>query len=242
MIDDETLFAWLDGELPQEEAARIEAAVAADPALARKAEAHRALRGRLAAAFDPIAGQPVPERLLRAVRPPAEVVDLDAVRAARAAQTPGPPRKAGWMAAAAALLVGLCTGYLAHSSSTGLTAERGGALIAAAPVAHALDTQLASAGAAAGPVQIGLTFRDAGGAVCRSFAAPAASGVACHGAQGWLVRALFARPEQKDGSYRMAGSADPALLAYVDSIIAGDPMDAAAEASAKAAGWRGAGS
>ena len=239
MIEDETLFAWLDGELAPEEAARVAAAVAANPALARKAEAHRALRGRLQATFDPVTQEAVPERLLRAVRPPAEVVDLAAVRAARAAAAGEPPRKAGWMTAAAALLVGLVAGYLARPAASGPAVERGGALAPAPPVADALETQLASAGSNdAGPVRIGLTFRDTAGTLCRSFTAPTASGVACHGGRGWAVRALFARPQVAEGRYRTAGAADPALLAYVDSIIAGEPMDAAAEARAKASGWR----
>ena len=44
MVTDETFFAWLDGELDGEEAKRVVAEVDADPALAEKAEQHRALQ------------------------------------------------------------------------------------------------------------------------------------------------------------------------------------------------------
>jgi anti-sigma factor RsiW len=62
-ITDETLAAYADGELERGEAAQVAAAVAADPALAAKIEAHRALRSRLAAHYAPLAEQPMPPHL-----------------------------------------------------------------------------------------------------------------------------------------------------------------------------------
>ena len=47
MVEEEKFFAWLDGELPAEEAARVEAEVAANPELSRKAEEHRAMAAKL---------------------------------------------------------------------------------------------------------------------------------------------------------------------------------------------------
>ena len=43
-IDDATILAWLDGELPAADAARVEAAVAADTELTALADAHRAVQ------------------------------------------------------------------------------------------------------------------------------------------------------------------------------------------------------
>ncbi len=40
------------------------------------------------------------------------------------------------------------------------------------------------------------------------------------------------------GHYRMAVGSDPALAATIDSMIAGEPFDAAQEKAAKDAGWR----
>src|SRR6476620_1674840 len=83
MNDDEKFFAWLDGELGPAEAAEMEAKVAADPALKRLADQHRALGSQLRSAFDPVAEAPVPERLQAALRPSAQVIDLGAARRAR---------------------------------------------------------------------------------------------------------------------------------------------------------------
>ena len=42
-MDELKFFAWLDGELPPEEADQVAAAVDADPELRGRAEAHRSL-------------------------------------------------------------------------------------------------------------------------------------------------------------------------------------------------------
>jgi len=69
MNEDERFFAWLDGELGAAEAAEVEAAVAANPRLARMAEHHRGFGARLRETFDTVADTPVPERLRDAVKP-----------------------------------------------------------------------------------------------------------------------------------------------------------------------------
>ena len=61
--DDEILMAYADGELDPARRAEIDAAIAKDPALARRVEQQRALRARLAGAFAKVLDQPVPERL-----------------------------------------------------------------------------------------------------------------------------------------------------------------------------------
>lgn len=60
----EELTALADGELSGEEAARVEAAVAADPALAQRLEAERALRAALRGHLEPVAHEPVPDALI----------------------------------------------------------------------------------------------------------------------------------------------------------------------------------
>src|SRR5436305_13690654 len=101
---DEKFFSWLDGELSGDEAAEMEARVAASPELSAMAEKHRAMQARLKAAFDPIAEAPVPERLHAAVRPQAEVVDFGT--AARACETQRWGSLPQWAAMAATLAVG----------------------------------------------------------------------------------------------------------------------------------------
>ena len=58
MPSDEKFFAWLDGELDADEAARIQAEVAADAKLGELAAQHRALRARLEETFGAILDDP----------------------------------------------------------------------------------------------------------------------------------------------------------------------------------------
>ncbi|HET8612586.1 MAG TPA: anti-sigma factor, partial [Sphingomonas sp.] len=173
-IGEEELVAWIDGELEGPEAERVARAVAENPALAARAEAHRRLASRLQAAFAPIAEEPVALR----VAPPAPVVSLAEERARRG----GPPRR--WAlpgAIAASLLVGVLVGHQTWGGGAGV-ADRADALALAAPIGHALDTQLSGA---SGPVRIQLSFRDQAGDYCRSFTARHFGGVACRADGGW---------------------------------------------------------
>ena len=230
-MDDEKFFAWLDGELGPAEAAEMDAKVAGDPELKRLAEQHRALGSQLRSAFDPIAGAPVPERLQAAVRPSAQVIDLGAARRARSM-----PALAQWTAMAATLAIGIFVGTRLPDQTAAPVQVEAGRLYAAASLDKALDTQLASA--PEGDVRIGLTYRDSAGEICRTFTAPAGSGLACRNGSRWRMKGLFAAPEGQSGDYRMAAGMDPNLAALVGSTMAGEPLDAAQERAAKAKGWK----
>lgn len=67
-ITDHELQAYVDGELAPDDAARVEAACAADPALAARLERERRLRERMRGAFDSVLGEPVPDRLTALLR------------------------------------------------------------------------------------------------------------------------------------------------------------------------------
>lgn len=237
MIDDEKLYSWIDGELSPDEAARIEAAVSADPALRAKADAQRALRERLRAAFAPIADSPAPEAMVAHIRGArmADVVDLDTERARRAPPPAAPLRR--WSAIAASLIAGLIGGYALNIAPQGPAVERDGAMMASSALAKALDHQLASA-PTDGEVKVQLTFRDTTGRLCRSFSSDATTGVACREGNDWAVRALFGRAAAKEGAYRQASTSDARVAAYMDSIIQGEVFDASQEREARAAGWQ----
>ena len=231
MNDDEKFFAWLDGELGPAEAAEMEAKVAADPALKRVADQHRALGSQLRSAFDPVAEAPVPERLQAALRPTAQVIDFGAARRARSM-----PAVAQWTTMAATLAIGIFLGTRVPQESSAPVRVEAGKLYAAASLNHALDTELASA--PTGDVRIGVTYRDSAGEICRTFVAPAGSGLACRNSGRWLMKGLFAAPEGQGSDYRMAAGMDPNLAALVDSTMAGAPFDAIEEKAAKAKGWK----
>jgi hypothetical protein len=224
-MTDEMLMAYADGELNPLEAKRVEAAIAADPALAARVEAHRRLRATLADAFAGVPAEPLPERL----RAPLEtnVVQL------RPRAAPSRPAWASLAAAmAASLLVGLGLGTQVPS---GPIAEQGGALVARGSLASALDSQ--SSGAP-GDTRILLSFQDRGGRFCRTFDSRAASGIACRDSGRWAVIRTRAGSAASAGEYRQANSPTAALFAEAQEMMAGEPLDAAAEATARERGWR----
>lgn len=72
-FDDETLVAFVDGELDEASARDVAAAVAADAGLAARVEAFRQSAMMVQAAFARVIDEPVPERLLLAARGAAAV-------------------------------------------------------------------------------------------------------------------------------------------------------------------------
>lgn len=229
MISDERFFAWLDGELAPADAAAIDALVDADPKLQRRAEAHRALGGRLAGAFNPIAEAPVPAHLFGAAEQRvAEVVDFGAARERRARHMPA---RMQWAAMAATLAIGIVAGSMIDPGTPSPIARENGQLVASGELEQALYARLASAPADEG-ARIGLTFRNAAGDLCRSFADEGAAGLACHKSGDWRIHGLFQTGEGQQGEYRMAAGLDPRLGELIDSIMAGEPLDAAAERKA----------
>ncbi len=235
MIADEKFFAWLDGELPPEEAAQVEAELAARPDLARLAEQHRAMQAQLKGAFDTVAQAHVPESLAAAVRSDeAKIIDFAEARRARESRNWGSP--AQWAAMAATLAIGIFVGTAMPQQGSAPVEVRGGKIYAASALSTALSEDLASA--PRGEVRIGMTFRNHSGAVCRTFFDAQASGLACQHNGRWEMRGLFAAPEGQGSTYRMASSMDPNLAAMVDSTIAGEPFDAGQEKAARLRHWQ----
>ncbi len=249
-FSDETLMAYADGELPDPVRSEIERALVDDPALAARVAQHRALREDVFAAFAPIVDEPVPAALLAAAMP-GKVSDLDAARAARAART---ARDAvlrrwswpEWSAVAASLAVGVLAGSLVvggRDTPMAVASGANGVLVARGPLDEALSRQLAGAGTDAGPaasagVRIGVTFAARDGALCRSFTAGAAAGLACRSGDHWQLAVMAEAGKGAVGDYRQAGSAMPAaVLDAIDARIAGPAFDASAERAARQRGW-----
>ena len=242
MVEEEKFFAWLDGELSPDEAARVEFEVAASPELSRKAAEHRTMAAGLRDAFGSVEAQPVPDRLQAAAQAGSDtrVVDFAQARSVREARR-APSLWVQMTALAATLAVGvfagnMLTGGVAPAPSSPIEAEAG-RLVASADLEHALYAQLASAPAESGP-RIGLTFRDKTGAICRTFEDRAASGLACREGGDWRIRSLFQGPEAQTTDYRMASAGNPQLMEAVDASIDGEPFDAAQEKAAAERGWK----
>lgn len=235
MVEEEKFFAWLDGELSPDEAARVEGEVATDPELSKLAAEHRAMAAGLQSAFGTVEAQPVPAQLGALLDRDHKVVSLADVRREREARRSQPI----WVQAAAlaaTLAVGVFAGSQLGGGQGGSIRPQDGKLVAAASLDQALSTQLASAPATSGP-RIGLTYRDTAGAICRTFEDQNASGLACRDGGNWRIRSVFQRPEGQSADYRMA-SGDPQVMEAVDASIAGEPFDAAQEKAAMKKGWR----
>jgi hypothetical protein len=242
-FSDETVMAYADGELDAATCAALEAALPNDPELAERLAQQRALRARLQSAFDPVLDEPVPERLLAAARaPPATLANANviALRPAARARWSWPQ----WSAIAASLVCGALLGpFLFRTPASGPFVAHEGVVRAAGALEHALTEQLASSQSADAPVQIGLSFRARAGQYCRTFVLRgqgALAGLACRDGQAWRVQVLAATEAQGPASgYRPAASTlPPAVTHTVDELIAGDALDANAEAAARAHDWR----
>lgn len=238
--DDDLLMRRVDGELTPEAGAVIDAAAAADPVLAARLQALRALRSLVRDA-SPLAPDPRDQalaRLIAAAPRPSPLVPRLIDRLQAAFQPRHAPLRAGL--AAASFVAGLSIGWLGNdgASTPGFTVSPDG-VIADAGLIAVLDTRLTADGADAEGRAVGLTFRDADQRWCRTFEAGQAgvAGLACRQDQGWTLAALA--PFQPAATELRTASADiPApVLAAVDASIAGDTLDAAAETRARDAGW-----
>jgi hypothetical protein len=231
----ETIAAFVDDELDAATRARVAAAALRDPAIAAEIAAQRQLRDSLRAHFAPQAREPVPPdwiATIRAATDAAQVIPLDPARGRRGRRW----SQRGWIggAIAAALVIGVAIGSQWHRDDM-LVAGPGG-LIASGDLAHALDTQLASAQAGA-PIRILGTFRRQQGDLCRVFSGAVASGIACHGGQGWQMQQVLPGVPAQGGPYRQAGSAQADLMAAAQALTVGDPLNADQERAAQAHGW-----
>jgi hypothetical protein len=226
-IDPETLMAYADGELDPVAAKRVERAIAADPALAEQVAAHRRLRARIAGSFAPVAEAPVSERLTSLLKPDNVVPLRPRAR---------PRFDLRWGAAiAASLAIGILIGPMLRPAAPVRVGPTG--LVASGDLARALDTQLAATQGDA-PIRVIVSFRDSSGAICRTFAGRATSGIACREGDGWSVRRTVSGAGEARTDYRQAGSTDPALMAMAQDMMAGAPLDAAQERAAHDRGWR----
>ncbi|KFN48075.1 hypothetical protein [Arenimonas metalli] len=253
---DERIFAYVDGELDPAGTALVEAAIAADPAVAEAVAQARRLRAQLRDAFDPMLDEPVPAHLLALARGAGSTAT-----AAAAATVPAPvtapgggatvhplPRPARrrwalpeWTAMAAALVLGIAVSRLVMAPPAGPLASESGRLVADGVLAESLQSRL---GAETGDgLRIGLSFRDRDGAFCRAFRVGGErdlAGLACRAPDGrWQVPVVVSVPPVGGEGLRQASTALPEIvLAELDARIDGEPLDAAQEREARDAGWR----
>lgn len=249
LISEETLQAYVDGELGAAEVAQIDAALAHDALLARRVAQARAIRAQLRSLFDPVLDEPVPEQLSALLRPAPQSVPVAPVPLTAQARHRGfgaGRRRTSrrWLVPGTAVAASLAVLALALWWNVGssLVRMQDGQQFAAGALSHALDQGLASAPVPSATIAIGLTFRSADGHICRTFArrtSPALAGLACHESAGWSLPLLSTNTEYVGGELRQAASdLPPAVQAAVDARIRGDAFDAQQERAARDGGWR----
>jgi hypothetical protein len=260
------LMAFADDALPAETAAALARRIAADPRLAARVGRFKADRALLRAAFDPVLQEPVPDRLVRAVRAKAATAErprpgLRLVASGTAEVAPGPGASGGagrsaaggaprrWLplalAASLALLLGYGAGRLAGPEGP---AAPGLAALAETPALARLAEAELSGGAADLPggaraVLLG-SARLPDGRLCREaeIAGQSVAGTAllCRtAAGGWTVTALLAEPPPAPGStFAPASGAATSAHPPLWATLGGERLDGEAERAARAAGWR----
>lgn len=244
-IDEATLFSYLDGSLPQSERQRVEAHIAGDEELARRVAAHRALEHTARESFADELREPVPASWIAAIDDAMTASRASGVEHIVVARERRRMRWSSWQAGgaiAAALALGVGLGWTMQGTQGQLVTERAGTLMASAPVAGALDGSMSGVPVklpAGRVLEVQLSVRGADGRFCREAlihdAAAAQRILVCRGSEGWQIAGL-ARTAAPGGGYRQV-SGDGSLDALVEAI-GGEPLDAAGEQAAIAAGWQ----
>jgi hypothetical protein len=249
--DDIALSAYLDGELPQDEADRLSERLAVEPLLARRLESMRASDDATRGLFANLDAMPMPPGVLdllqekSAPRETSNVVPFPTRVARQFFQVP----------VAVAASVALLAGFLVHDllQRTSTVGDDLGATVAG-KVTHgtelyellesgvSAETELLAAGTRG---RLLLTFQDATGDYCRQLELSSdirsVQVVACRRTGDWQMEALeFGPAATADGQYQPAsrGSA-PAVDAAIDALIGtNEPLDAEAESRLVKGGWK----
>jgi len=243
-IDDEMLMAFLDGELSTEQNARVEQAISDDTALAARLDRLAQVSELASQAYQPVLGEPVPQRLLDAVwqnnegqpendegQSGASVVNLATRRRSAAGYLPMA------IAASVALVIGGLLGQQFASDKT----DAHNPLYVALEQTPSQQRFEAENGNMIMPV---MSFRASDGRYCREFRISAdrkvSVGVACKQQGYWNTEILLAadnRPADSQSYQPASGHSPAALDAVLDSLWAGVAYDLTEEKSLIQEGW-----
>ncbi|MFN7121556.1 MAG: anti-sigma factor family protein [Hydrogenophaga sp.] len=259
-FNDDTLIAYLDGQLPDAEYGPLEHALKDDEALRTRLQALADSSELARRAFDPVLLEPVPPVLIAAIwRAPDPRARAAPPRAGSAQPTgllawlglASGPRAWPALASVVVLGLGMVIGWqlLTPASGSHWTLREG------APVsdeALALALEVSPSGrvlrTAGGAVEIVASFEQVGGGHCREFNrnSPDGSldelGIACRNAQGdWQIELLVAedRPSQ-DGQagYQTASNQQHEQAdVFLRDRVRGLPLSEAQERSLIEGGW-----
>jgi len=224
-LSDETLCAFLDGELSVDERRTVEAALAHDP----RARARLAAFGQVDEAVRrdfPLRAFPRFDRL------------ADRIRAHDKPRRSFLPLAAS-VSALAAGFAGFLIGQADFLGESAMVAPSLAGFVAQGRLATMLETQPSAE--TAGDAGVLASFQAKDGRFCREFelGAPSArdQGVACRGEDGWRVIAWAAAPASAPDAYRPAGAVH-LIDAAVDELGGDSVLTPAEEAELINANWR----
>ncbi|OMQ44453.1 hypothetical protein [Ensifer sp. 1H6] len=263
VFTDEILMAFADGELDDETTRLVEAAIETDDDLMMRVAMFMETRAATSEAMKPLLDEPVPDHLAQKVRAMAADVaarrdDSQTVAAADdsanadnvvafrrpepAAQAPRRPSQ--WMMALAAsllIVVGGVGGYLIGGAGQVDVANPQVAGLVDPEVSGILDQRASGEEIAIGDgeakVRLVSTFQAGGERLCREYEMkrpdqPDFVSVACRNAGRWQTQLAIVTAETGEG-FAPASSLET-VDAYLSSIGAGAPLEAAAEKKALA--------
>lgn len=264
-LDEETLMAYVDGQLDRQRAAEVEALLAEDAEARATVHMFQDSAAKVRQAFDDILREPVPARLLAAVNAPAAGKVSDVRLARRRSRWRFFPQTAWAQAAAVALLIGAGAGYLTAQWPPH-NVEQSARFAAVDPLLNeVLETTASGAAHIRREPATGvsreilplLTFRDTNGQFCREFESSLAVrdgqqvhyGVACRTQGVWQPLALMARqliaptlhgdPATDHSQYVPAMGSDVANFdTIIRQLMAGAPLTSEEEAALLNRGWQ----
>jgi hypothetical protein len=222
-VDDETLMAFADGELPEPRMREVGKAVAADPALQARLARFQEVRARVAALADAAPG------------PRAGL--MEAARQSAAARRGVSPRT--WGLALAASLAGVAV-VVGLTRETAQRPERASGVLAVALERTPSGETLDRGGLRAAPLY---TVVAADGRPCRGFRTlrdgVAREGAACRTDGSWrILAAEEVEVPYASSAFAQASSQEPpSVTAAVDALDAGPPLGDLAERRLMARRW-----
>lgn len=247
IVTDDELMAFAEGVLPEERCEEIAALLESDATLDARLAALMDNMGNddnIRAAFAEVLKLPVPKPLLDSITPPATSSNVVSFAEAQRTKVGARAFWATGLSMAASLALGLWVGGQFLSDADGAGDETLIVASADGPIASKRLAQVLTdlpggevvALGGAGRARMSITFRDGAGRLCRQFSvegqSAATDGAACFQDSEWRIEAVGARGIEGGDVRTASGDAADAVLATVDALIVGDPLDAAAEAKA----------
>ena len=235
-FDDETLMAFADGELDDATAARVEAALSEDNALADRLAVFLDTRVAVASALKPLIHEPVPDALASSVRAlvdthkrstdGAPTADENVITLRPRTAQSAPRNERPWLVPIAASILAVVTGIGGFTLGRGLGPTE---TSRDAAIQTALQRQASGENEPLGDtdetIHIVSSFRDGNNVLCREYEVQSVqhntTTVACQQDRSWVTRlALTSTPTEGF----VPASSQETIDAYLSAIQAGDVL------------------